>query len=162
MPHDPGAIAALLYGVILIIGVVAGCRGDIVVFADLSDLVLTFSIMAGAVVGSMVLLNMLDHHQQLAATLACIVLASAFLAICYRSWRQNGSLLATALAILTKAPFAAAVPLLMLQVATPKGKTASERAGNRASALLLLMIIAPLLIALVRDKDGMRRYLGVA
>lgn len=159
MPLEPGTIALLVTGAVLAGGIAAGASGRIVVFPDLGDLLTTFAIVVSAFF-VIVLLDGSDPdgvrgHMMKAA----VVLA--FGALCYRSYQQNRSIPATALAVATKIPFALAAPLLVLQVAAPSGSTASDRARNRASALLLLTVLAPLLYLVVRDKNGVRRYLGM-
>ena len=162
MPHDPISLALIAYGAVLLVGIVQGCRDRIVVFADLQDLLVTFSILGAAAVALFLIVTELDTRPDLRDRLIRISIILPFVAVGYRALEQNGGIWRALLATLTKLPFAAAVPLLAIQLLAPTGKTASERASRRASALLLLTIVAPLMLALVRDKAGMKRYLGVA
>ena len=161
MLHDPLTLAGLDYLVVLLAGVIAGATGRIVVFADLTDLVTTFSIVVGAGMVGLLILTTDSIPLPTRNRLTAAVAVTAVGAVAYCSWRQNGSIPAAALAVLTKLPFAAGVPLLAIRVAVPTGRTATERASARAVALLLLAIIAPLLLLLVRDREGVQRYLGV-
>ena len=159
MTSDPVIVVAISYGIVFLTGVVAGCRDRIVVFADLADVLITFAVIVGAIATVYVLSSM--PEQKLNPKIVFFPLGCAVVAVFRRSYKQNTSIWAATLAVLTKGPIAVAAPLLVLQAAGPTGSTASRRARKRASALLLLTILAPLLIALVPDKSGMRRYLGV-
>lgn len=157
---DPVRTAALLYGLIVGTGVVLEATKRIVVFKDLPDLIVTFSIIVGVIIAGLGINQLTSEEPSLQGSCLVTLLAVGTSAVSWRAWTQNGSLFATVLAVLTKVPFAVGVPLLVIQAASPTGKTASERASKRASALLLLTILAPVMLLLVNEKDGVQRYLG--
>lgn len=154
LPRTYMLIAALTVGA----GTILGATGRIVVFRDFRDLVVTFSGMAGWAVGSYFLIHIAGDRNQNEQTLAIGAIAVALLLliglIIRRSYQDNGAVLSTVLAVLTKLPYAIFVPLLAIQAIAPTGKTAATRASSRASALLILTILAPVLIALTRDKSA--------
>ena len=158
---DPVAIAVIGYAAVVLVGIIAGAKGRIVVFVDLRDLLTTFAIIVSTTIAGCVVLT---DDRLTTSTVTSIVVPLVLAAtgvVSWRAWRVNRSLGSTVLAVATKLPFAMGVPLLALQFIAPTGDTASRRASRRATALLLLMIVAPVLLMLVRDRKGVERFLGV-
>jgi len=94
---------------------------------------------------------------QTAARFGVVLLAVGALSIIItRSWVDNRGVFSTLLAVLTKLPFAILVPVLILRAAAPTGKKASQRAFARFLALGGLILLAPLIVALTRDKTGLK------
>lgn len=148
-----------LYVILLLIAVGAilgfGERRKIVVYENYDDLFLTFAVPALAY-ASFALLSM---HDAVFYTLLGYTLAAAsfgiFLYTAWRTFRANGgSMWKTPLALLTKFPLAFIWVLQIINVINPSGKTGLQRAQNRASALMILAILTPIVTALVVERTG--------
>lgn len=157
---------ALLLGVIIIgVGTVLGTTGKIVVFRDFSDLFLTFSYVAGwaaaAYLAALLLADRPSGEQRVGTIALIAVLFALLCSVFRRAYADNGAVWRTVLSVLTKLPYAVLVPLLAIQALSPRGDTAAKRASARAWALLLLTILAPLLVALTRDKSSFEKVRGL-
>ena len=141
-------------------GAVLGAAGQITVFRDRNDIFTTFSLFVGGGLMLLFLGSRVDHllpSLQIAARIGIVLLAmGAISLIVARSWVDNRGLFSTLLAVLTKLPFAILVPILILRAAAPTGKKASQRAVTRFIALGGLILLAPLIVALTRDKTGLQ------
>lgn len=133
-----------------------GERRKIVVFENYDDLFLTFSVPILAYL-SVILLSM-SKEGLLALLLACTTIAASgflFLWTVWRTLKANGnSAWRTALSIITKFPLAFIWVLKIISLISPAGDTGVERAKNRASALLILTFLTPIISALVVEKTG--------
>ena len=149
-------IALLIVG----LGAILGTTGQITVFRDRNDIFTTFSLVVGGSLGLLFLNSMIDDllpSFQIAARVGIVLLAiGAVSVIIARSWSDNGGIFSTLLAVLTKLPFAILVPVLILRAAAPTGKKAAQRAFTRFLALGGLILLAPLIVALTRDKTGLQ------
>lgn len=146
--------------VVVGLGAILGATGQITVFRDRNDIFTTFSLVVGAGFALVFLSPMTDGLLpilQAAARVGIILLAvGAVSIIVVRSWGDNQGVFSTLLAVLTKLPFAILVPVLILRAAAPTGKKASQRAFARFLALGGLILLAPLIVALTRDKTGLK------
>lgn len=161
MLHDPITIAVVGYAAVVLAGIIGGAQDRIVVFADLRDLLTTFAIVLSTAIIGCVVLTDERLKPEVSTSIVAPLVAAAVGVVGWRAWRMNHSLGSTVLAVATKLPFVLGVPLPALQFVVPTGDTAKQRASRRATALLLLMIVAPVLLMLVRDRKGIERYLGV-
>lgn len=151
-------IAALVVG----FGAFCGATGKLVVFRDRSDLLRTFAIIGGCGLATSLVLIFAADSSPAESRIALIgVLALwlfAFFDIFQRTGQDNAGIVRTCLAVLTKIPFALLVPMLAISAIAPTGKTAAQRASSRAFAIFMLVILAPLLLALVRDKESLGKF----
>lgn len=148
-------IALLVVG----LGAILGASGQITVFRDRDDIFTTFSLVIGGGLALLFLYPLADRLLPILQTVArvgiVVLAAGAVLVIVSRSWADNQGVFSTLLAVLTKLPFAILVPVLVLRAAAPTGKKASQRAFVRFAALGGLLLLAPLIVALTRDKTGL-------
>lgn len=151
-------VALLIIG----LGTILGTTGQITVFRDRSDIFTTFSLLVGAGFSLMVLFPMTNRllpiFQPVGRVGIVSLVVGAGFVIVARCWADNGGIFSTLLGVLTKVPFAVLVPVLVLRAAAPTGKKASERAFARAIALGGLILLAPLIVALTRDKTGLNAF----
>lgn len=146
--------------VVSLVTIVTGiCKGlgenrTIVVFRNYDDLGLTFLIPVSLALCFFVLIY-LGVNTAVALVLAgCIALW--LLAILTRNtYVDNGNHLGkTALALLTKLPLAFVWIFNLIWMLNPSGRTDSQRARSRLSAILVLTVLTPVIGLLVVDKTG--------
>jgi hypothetical protein len=146
--------------IVIGLGAILGATGKITVFRDRNDIFTTFSLVISGGFALVYLYPMADKllpYLQAIARVGVVLLAIAGILIVFaRSWVDNRGAFSTLLAVLTKLPFAILVPVLILQAAAPTGKKASQRAFARFIALGGLILLAPLVVALTRDKTGLQ------
>lgn len=157
-PIDWNKTSQLIALIVLGFGTILGCAGKITVFRDRNDIFTTFSMVVGGGFGMYFLYTSVERLLpilQTPARLGVVMLAIGGVSvIVMRSWTDNRRIFSTILAVFTKLPFAILVPALVLHAAAPRGKKASQRAMMRFMALGGLLLLAPLIIALTRDKTG--------
>ncbi|MGR9372369.1 hypothetical protein [Rhizobium leguminosarum] len=133
-----------------------GERRKIVVFENYDDLFLTFSVPVLVYV-SFILFAM-SKEGLLALLLGCTTVAASgfvFLLTVWRTLKANHySTWRTALSLVTKYPLAFIWVLKIISLISPAGDTGVQRAKNRASALLILTFLTPIVAALVVEKTG--------
>ncbi|TBF36989.1 hypothetical protein ELG88_18065 [Rhizobium leguminosarum] len=133
-----------------------GERRKIVVFENYDDLFMTFSVPV-LIYLSFVFLSM-SKEGLLALLLGCTTLFASGFVFLFTVWRtlnaNDYSVWRTALSIVTKFPLAFIWVLKIISLISPAGDTGVERAKNRASALLILTFLTPIIAALVVEKTG--------
>lgn len=148
----------------VVAGCFAGWKKKIVVFRDYNDLALVFFAALVLVIGFILMAGFADGSQSsgiaIVATTAC-----AFLALCgivvVRTWQDNRSLWAVPLALITKLSLAGLFLVSLAELISPGGKTLLERSRRRSFALGALVLLAPIVHGLVRDKKGIWAPLDV-
>lgn len=154
---------------IVIIGVVLGFKQKITVFRDYNDLGLIFLIALSPIVLSQLFSLIGGDQKKVGAVFLIIVEAVLFSWVVVRTYQDNQNILGMIVALITKLSLSVLFIINFLNFVSPTGKTASERAKSRRSALAVLLIVAPLTFALVKNKEGIfnpqralgRRRLGV-
>jgi hypothetical protein len=160
--QESQAVTIILYGMlcgmlmVVLVGVVLGFgeRRKIVIYSNYDDLFQTFLVPALATLSVLFLsggfpLALLGY----ALLIGCVAI---FGLIVGRTFRSNeGSLWKAALAMITKFPLAFLWVLQIISLINPRGQTFLRRAQNRASALLILTLLTPIVAALVAEKTGL-------
>jgi len=132
----------------------AGENRSVVVFRDYNDLGLTFLIPASALL-IIVLFLSFGGNPQFGMILAMTVALVLFGILIKNSYEDNeGSIVYTIMAIMTKMPLGILWLLSFFTMLNPSGKTAKKRRESRAIALMLLAILTPLMGILVANKEG--------
>lgn len=144
--------------ILIVVGVFlgAGENRKIVVFSNFNDLGLTFFIP-----GSLALIltaNFFTFGEQyfiealiLGSTISLILTVMMIV----RTFAANGyNPIKALLSIITKLPLSILWVLALLAVLDPGGKSRQERAKNRATGLVILTFLTPLILVLVADKKG--------
>lgn len=150
----------VLYGILVLIAVGTilglGQNRRIVVYQNYDDLGLTFAVPVLAYL-AILLLGTKDEavlNVLLGSTAAALCVAIFGFTV-FRTFKNNGgSIWKTALALLTKFPLAFIWVLQIITIISPSGKTAMQRAQSRATALLILTVLTPIITALVVDRSG--------
>jgi len=146
----------LVYFIIMIITMFkgAGKNRTIIVFRDYNDLGLTFLIPAGAYL-MFFLFASFGGNPKFGMILAMIVALVLFGILIKNSYEDNeGSIVYTIMAIMTKMPLGILWLLSFFTMLNPSGKTAKKRRESRASAMMILAILTPLIGILVVNKEG--------
>ncbi|ENV11099.1 hypothetical protein F966_00884 [Acinetobacter higginsii] len=132
----------------------AGKNRNIVVFIDYDDLGLTFLIPV-SFLGIFFLFHMFGGNPIWGLILSGIISFTLFLIMLIRSYKDNQkNILKTCLAVFTKLPLAFIWIINLITLINPSGQTARQRRDSRASALLILMFITPIIGLLVVNKVG--------
>lgn len=175
--RDGAILAAVLacWFVIVCTGCVAGWGERIVVFRNYDDLALVFFVGFSICVGLLLSFHLGNFGKWVSYTIIGISVAISVglvLTTIIRTWSDNPSWWKFALALITKISLAALFLFYLVQLISPGGKSQAQRGRNRASALGMLILLAPVVYSLVRDKTGIwaprdvispyhRRRLGV-
>lgn len=141
---------------IIIIGIFlgAGKKRTIVVFQDYDDLGLTFLIPT-SFFGIIFIFHMFGGMPTYSVPLATIVALILFCIMVKNSYVDNGRIIwKVMLALVTKLPLAFLWVLNLISLIKPTGQTAKQRRESRASSLLILAIITPIIGLLVVNKTG--------
>lgn len=154
--NDLGYIL-LVWGIIVVLGIVLGWNEKIVIFRNYNDLAIVFG--SGLLVYAAIFVIFLlgNNGASGVMVLSLIMVASSaglMIYLIFRTFVDNRSILATVLALITKLSLSVLFLINLLTLLSPSGKTQVKRAKNKASALAWLMVITPIIYALVRDKEG--------
>lgn len=153
MLYQIGAVTALA---IVITGIYKGFGENrtVVVFRDYDDLGLTFLVPVAFFLCWIILTN-IGVDPRLAGGFAGLVALWLTVILARNTYADNGRHAGkTALALFTKLPLAFVWVFNLIQALNPGGRTASQRAQSRGSALVILTLLTPILACLVVDKSG--------
>lgn len=139
-------LVAVFVGTIAL-GIFLGLTERAIVFRDYDDLAIVF---AFALCSSSVIVV---ADTQILMALVVIVAACLLGLIAFRTWQDNGIILLPII-LLTKVPLSLFWILQLMQSINPEGKTHTERARNRGSAILFLLVLTPLIAKLIRNHEG--------
>jgi len=142
---------------VVIAGIVMGWGENrkIVVFRDYNDLGLTFLIPAAFVVINLLFTQFFRGDARVGLAVAGIVSTGLTLLLLYNTFKDNqGHLLKTLLAFLTKLPLGIIWVLNLFNLLNPQGKTGRQRAQNRGIAMIILTVLTPIIAMLVVDREG--------
>lgn len=150
----------IMFGIVTIIALGAilgfGDKRKIVVYEDYDDIILTFSVTALAFFAFICLGN--SESGLFYALLGYSLTLASLYVLGFTVWRtfkaNHKSLWKTALAVVTKFPLAFLWIWLIKELLNPSGKSGFERATNRASALMFLALLTPIISALIVEKTG--------
>lgn len=139
---------------IVITGVVLGFKQKITVFRDYNDLGLVFLIALSPVVLFYLFSIIGGEQQRVLGWFIIIVETVLFLWIVIRTFKDNPNVLGALVALITKISLSILFIFSFLNFVAPQGKTAAQRAKSRYSALAILLIVAPVVFKLVKNKKG--------
>jgi hypothetical protein len=140
--------------IVVIIGVVLGFKQKITVFRDYNDLGLVFLIGLSPIVLTYLFSFVGGEQEKIAITFIILIEAVLFLWIVIRTFKDNPNVLGTLVALITKISLSVLFIINFLAFVSPQGKNYSERAKSRRNALAILLIVAPLVFGLVKNKKG--------
>jgi hypothetical protein len=146
----------LLYFTVMIVAIFKGYGENrtVVIFRDYNDLGLTFLIPASFMLVSY-LFMMFGGNPAWGTGLATIVALILFSILLKNTYEDNGKkLVPTILAIMTKVPLGIIWIFSFISLLNPSGKTAAQRRKNRASALVIMGFLTPIIGMLVVNKEG--------
>lgn len=152
---------------IVILGVVLGIKQKITVFRNYNDLGLVF-LMGLAPIVLIYLFSFVQTDQQDIGKIFIIAIeAVLFLWILIRTLQDNRNPVKTVIALISKLSLSILFIINFLNFIAPEGKTMAKRASVRHVALAFLLVLAPLVFALVKNKEGIfnpqraLRYRGI-
>lgn len=131
-----------------------GENRKIVIFQDYDDVGLTFVVPVSFVL-LMMLAPSVGGEPKNAVIFAMLVSGILLLILVRNTYRyNNGSILYTFLALITKVPLGVLWIIALLSTLNPSGNTAKKRRQSRAQALILLTLLTPLIMAFIAEKRG--------
>jgi len=146
----------LTYLTIIVCGIYFGIGESrkVVVFNDFNDLGLTFLIPV-----SLFLLYMatalIDVSHVIWKIVSAVVVIVLSVKLAYNTYMHNNkNILKAIVAFLTKIPLAFVWIINVMTYVSPGGKTEIERANKRDSAGLVLLLLTPIVVLLVANKNG--------
>jgi hypothetical protein len=147
--------------IVFVVGVILGVGDNrrVVVFKSYDDLFFTFLVPTLLFLG-FVGLKATEGNQSggLFGILGLAGLVGSFAAlivVIYSTMKANSfSIWKTLVAMLVKFPLSFFWVMHVVSIVKPSGDTAAQRAKNRASSLLILAILTPIIGALVAEKTG--------
>lgn len=149
-------IIMIALAIIIIIGVFKGFGKDrkIIVYSDYDDLGLTFLVPASFVL-IVYIFTLFGLNQIIAMIIGVIVSVFIALKVVINTYEDNNQDLGKSLlALITKLPLAIIWILNIVSVLDPGGQTATQRRKNRATALVILTFLTPIVTGLVVNKSG--------
>ncbi|WP_089603526.1 hypothetical protein [Acinetobacter piscicola] len=147
-------LIAIFSIVILGIFLGAGKNRKIVVFRDYDDLGLTFLIPT-SLFGIIFLFHLFGGNPLYGTVLASTVSFILFIILVKNSYIDNNRVIwKLFLVLITKLPLAFLWVVNLFSLIKPSGQTARQRRESRATAILILTIITPIIGILVVDKSG--------
>jgi hypothetical protein len=142
---------------VVIMGIIMGWGENrkIVVFRDYNDLGLTFLIPAAFVVINLLFTQFFHGDARVGMAVSGTVAAGLTVLLLVNTFKDNqGNLLKTLLAFLTKIPLGIIWVLNLFTLLNPQGKNSRQRAQSRGIALIILTVLTPIIAMLVVDRDG--------
>jgi len=140
--------------VVVVLGILLGITEKLIVFRDFNDLFLVFLTCIG-IVATLYLLTTTKQGEPpiLVGTVFGLTVA-VLLWIVGRTISDNRNLLLFPIALITKLTLSVFFLVVFIDFVTPTGKTMAKRASKRHVSFIGLLLLAPLIFALVRNKEG--------
>jgi len=148
-------IGVAVWLAVAIVGVFLGFSQKIVVFRNYNDLAIVFAV--GACLLAFVFsLFLVAHHPGwiYASVVVAALCIGLVLWIVARTFVDNPNPFLLIIAFTTKLTLSVLFLFNLVAFIAPSGKTAAQRASSRRTSLIALILIAPITLALVRDKNG--------
>jgi len=146
----------IIFTIIIIIGVFNGFGENrkIIVYSDYDDLGLTFLVSASffLIIYTFTSFGFNQTIGIVIASIISLIIAIKVVANTYEDNNQDSG--KTFLALMTKFPLAIIWILNIISVLDPGGRTLSQRRKNRATALVILTFLTPIVTGLVVNKNG--------
>lgn len=149
-------IVVVSWGLVVLVGIVLGFTEKVIIFRNYNDLGLVFLAGVSLIIGPlMMVLTRGESLSIIIVGLSLIALAGGLLIyLIVRTFVDNRSIVLSILALVTKLTLSVLFLFNVVSLLSPSGKTQAQRAKSRGSALLWLIFLTPLIIRLVRDKEG--------
>lgn len=146
----------MVWGFIVLLGVILGWNEKIVVYRNYNDLAIVFASGVCTYCAFLVGFSFASTSSGMAVLSASLVLVSISLIIylTVRTFLDNRSLIWTLIALVTKLTLSILFLFNLLSLLSPSGKTQRERSRDRSSALVWLVVITPVVCRLVRQPVG--------
>ena len=138
---------------IVIITVIFGFKKKLVVFRDYNDLALVFLLSIGPIAIAFIL-SYLGAPKNLGTYGLLGLVIILFSWIGFRTLQDNHNPIYFLLALITKISLSFLFIVSLISFVAPSGKATSQRMDARRIAFVLLMMVTPLIVALVRDHEG--------
>jgi len=152
---------------IVVLGVILGIKKKIPVFRDYNDLGLVF-LMGLFPIILVYLFALVGENQKHIGILFIIVNETAFFIwIFIRTLQDNPNPIKALIALISKLSLSVLFIINFLNFVAPEGKTMGKRASVKHIALAFFVVLAPLVFALVKNKEGIfnpqrsLRYRGI-
>ena len=146
----------MIWGFIVLLGVILGWNERIVVYRNYNDLAIVFASGVSTYCAFLVGFSFASTSNSMAMLSVSLVVVSISLIIylTVRTFLDNRSLLWTLVALVTKITLSILFLFNLLSLLSPSGKTQRERSRDRSSALFWLVVITPVVYRLVRQPVG--------
>jgi len=155
--------AIIAFAGVILLGVVLGFKQTITVFRDYNDLAIVFFsgvLLFWTIVISSSKNSLSDMHLMLGVMLIASVALMIYLI--FRTFVDNQySIWKTPIALITKLTLSTLFLFNLMSLLSPSGKTQSQRARNKANAVIWLMMLTPVIYGLVKNKTGIFMPAGV-
>lgn len=140
--------------IIIVAGIFLGFKKKITVFRDYNDLGLVFLSILLPYILMYLLSIFFTDHMSIAYTFVIIVGLILFVWIVVRTYQDNNNILFMLIALITKTSLCFLFIFNLLSFVSPEGKNADKRRSVRYALLAFLLLLTPLILALVKNKEG--------
>lgn len=148
---------AIVWILIVVVGTILGFMKKITVYRNYDDIGLVFLMMLLPFVAIMASLYLRGLDEKVVyALLGLFGCAEIFLFVVsgVRTYQDNSNIFAALVALLTKLTLSVLFLYNLIRLISPGGKTLMDSRRTRESAALCLLVLAPIVYGLVRDKVG--------
>lgn len=140
--------------IIVIAGIFLGFKKKITVFRDYNDLGLVFLIVMTPYILMYLLSFFFADRISIAYTFVVVVGLILFVWIAIRTYQDNNNILFALIALTTKISLSILFIINLFCFVSPEEKTAEKRRSVRYALLAFLLLLTPLILALVKNKEG--------
>lgn len=140
--------------IIVVVGIFLGFKKKITVFRDYNDLGLVFLLGISPIIPMLLFLFVASNQKEIAVAFIIIVETALFIWIVVRTYQDNKNIFSTLIALITKIPLSILFILNLLSFVAPTGKNWEKRAAKRYSSFAFVLLLAPIILALVKNKEG--------
>lgn len=141
--------------VIIVVGIFLGFKQKITVFRDYNDLGLVFLLGLSSFIFFYIFSLLPEDQKNVGIAFILIVELLLFLWIVVRTYQDNQNIFYTLLALITKIPLSILFIFNFLSFVAPNGKTMGKRADVRYSSFAFLLLLTPIILGLVKNKEGL-------
>ncbi len=149
-PKQGNEIYLIIFGIIVLIGIVLGYTKNIVVYRDFADLTKTFSLFA-IPCGILIISAFAEdpNTSSIVVVLTLIIVVLIFISVIISTYRDNKNIILTLLALCVKIPLSLIFLFRLIELVSPnKNKSYREQNEARLKAIAAMLLI----LGLVRYK----------